>query len=113
MTRRQVLESHTELCQDSFLPPYQPDVFPQDGLWTHGNEYWGGGLQMWLKDCNMTRIISLTPQNFSKHLLYHVSNNKQRNMVPWRQVQANTLLGQLNTIRQDAERRKRSVLGKR
>lgn len=110
-TRRQVLELHLDLCHGSFLPPYNDkSTFPQDGLWQHGNEYWGGGLQMWLKDCNITRIISLTPKNFSKHLLYHVSNNKQRLMVPWRQVQADTLLGQLNTIRKDATRSKLDLL---
>jgi hypothetical protein len=56
----------------------------------------------------MQRIILLQPQNFSKSLLYHSANNKQRQLAAegkreWF-VKVNTLLGQLNTIKKKAEK---------
>jgi hypothetical protein len=56
--------------------------------------------------CNMQRIILLDPKNFSKSLIYHSANNKQRQLtqegLKERFTKANTLLGQLNTVRKQA-----------
>jgi hypothetical protein len=114
MSRRQILELHIDLCKGSFLPPYDGEDFQQDGLWMKSTEYWSGGLQMWQPEagCNIQRLLSLDPKNFSKHLLYHTANNKQNVIVPWRQIKANHLLGQLNAIRKDAARRKLEVVSR-
>lgn len=109
MTRRQILELQVDLCHSSsFLPPFHE--LQSDGLWMMSTEYWSGGIQMWLDGCNVQRVISLDdPKNFSKHLLYHTSNNKQRVVAPRRQVDANLLLRQLSDLRKNAARRKREV----
>jgi hypothetical protein len=55
----------------------------------------------------MQRIILLDPDQFSKSLIYHTANNKQRQLADKREssfVKANTLLGQLNTLRKRAEK---------
>jgi hypothetical protein len=55
--------------------------------------------------CNLQRIIPLDPSKFAIHLLYHSSNNKQRQLHGRRQqiVKVNDLLGELNTVRKNAE----------
>ena len=115
MTRRQLLEMHVKLCKGSFLPPFDGPTFQKDGLYMHNVEYWSGGLQQWCpKDgCNIQRIVQLDPKNFSKHLLYHTANNKQFSIVRERQVRANHLFGQLNTVRKDATEAKNRTLSRR
>ena len=71
-------------------------------------EWYSGGMQLSTirHACNMQRIILLDPQHFSKSLLYHTANNKQQQLSSDREekfVKANTLLGQLNSIRKHAE----------
>jgi hypothetical protein len=71
-------------------------------------EWYSGGMQLSTvrHACNMQRIILLDPVHFSKSLLYHTANNKQRQLTDKREAaftKANTLLGQLNTIKKRAE----------
>ena len=51
----------------------------------------------------MQRIISMHPEHFSKHLVYHSANNKQQQLAQKRLVRANDLFGQLNSVRKMAE----------
>jgi len=112
LTRKEILNYHVELCMGGFLPPFNTPTFEKDGLYLNNVEYWSGGIQMWCpkNGCNIRRIITLSPSNFSKHLLYHTANNKQIMIEKNRRVKANTLLGQLNTYRKDATASKLKIL---
>ena len=70
-------------------------------------EYWSGGLNLFTARhaCNMQRLVSLDPEKFSKQLIYHSANNKQRQLTGQKQkfVKVNDLFGQLLTISKDAE----------
>jgi hypothetical protein len=107
-SRRQIWEWHTEICPGGFLPPFDVPHYNLDGLDLRNVEYWSGGLHLFTRQhaCNMQRIITLDPDGFSKHLLYHTANNKQR-QLSWRREKsfnkASTLLGQLNSLRKKAE----------
>jgi hypothetical protein len=107
-TRRQIYEWETRWCQTSFLPPFS---LAGDGLETHTVEFWSGGLQLvGVNACNLQRIIPLEPSQFSQHLLYHTSNNKQRHAIVQRRFSSlsiQDLWGQLNTVRVNAEREMR------
>ena len=99
---------HTEICPGGFLPPYEGPHYNFDGLDMRNVEWYSGGMQLSTvrHACNMQRIIALEPQHFSKSLLYHTANNKQRQLHDKREesfIKANTLLGQLNTIKKQAE----------
>lgn len=113
-TRRQILEWHIEQCFGGFLPPYNSPQFQQDGISTATVEFWSGGIELvGIKACNLQRIIPLNPKAFSRALLYHTSNNKQRQKyVQHRFAGTNIqeLWGQLNTIRHNAETRKRQEI---
>lgn len=107
-TREQLWEWHTEICPGGFLPPYEAPHYRFDGLDMRNVEWYSGGMQLSTvrHACNMQRIIAIDPKNFSKSLLYHSANNKQQQLASegkreWF-VKANTLLGQLNTIRKQA-----------
>jgi hypothetical protein len=97
---------HTNICLGGFLPPYEPPHYRFDGLDLRNVEYWSGGLHLVTKRhaCNMQRIISLEPEKFARHLLYHSANNKQRQLAPKKQsfTKVNDFLGQLNTVRNNA-----------
>ena len=112
MTRKQLLELHDGICMGSFLPPFDKPTFGSDGLYMNNVEYWSGGLQMWCprNGCNIQRIIVLEPQHFSKQLLYHTSNNKQKQIKQDRRVRASDLLGQFNHLRKDAIEKKRLLI---
>jgi hypothetical protein len=106
-TREQLWEWHTEICPGGFLPPYFEPHYRFDGLDMRNVEWYSGGMQLSTvrHACNMQRIILLDPANFSKSLLYHSANNKQRQLTGKRDEafsKANTLLGQLNAIRKRA-----------
>mmetsp|Transcript_28177 Transcript_28177/g.58975 ORF Transcript_28177/g.58975 Transcript_28177/m.58975 type:complete len:266 (-) Transcript_28177:128-925(-) len=109
-TRQQLWEWHTEICPGGFLPPYEAPHYRFDGLDMRNVEWYSGGMQLSTirHACNLQRIIVAdNPQNFSKSLLYHSANNKQRQLAAEGKresafVKANTLLGQLNTIRKQA-----------
>jgi predicted transcriptional regulator len=56
--------------------------------------------------CNLQRVITLEPGGFSRQLLYHTSNNKQRQQNVRHRFSSrsiNQFWGQLNTIRKNAE----------
>jgi hypothetical protein len=46
-------------------------------------EWWSGGLHLVTKRhaCNLQRIVSLDPDQFGLHLLYHTANNKQASIT--------------------------------
>jgi hypothetical protein len=55
----------------------------------------------------MQRLVSLDPDGFARHLIYHSANNKQRQLT-WRRktfVKINDLYGELLTVTKDAEER--------
>ena len=106
-TRRQISDWHRRWCRGGFLPPYDPPIFEYDGLDARTVEYWSGGIQIaGVLACNLKRILSLDPDGFSKHLLYHASNNKQRQKNIQYRFSSHTIQefwGQLNEVRKIAE----------
>jgi hypothetical protein len=52
----------------------------------------------------MVRVVSMNPEHFSKHFIYHVANNKQKQLSQARMVRADHLWAQLNTVKKAAER---------
>lgn len=52
----------------------------------------------------MQRIVSINPDHFHLHFLYHTANNKQREKGLGRFTRATDLLGMLNTVRKNAEK---------
>ena len=107
-TRAQILRWHTEICPGGFLPPYEGPHYQHDGLDMRNVEWYSGGMQLSTvrHACNLQRIVLLQPHNFSNALLYHSANNKQRQLQHKRDemfTKADTLLGQLNTLKKRAE----------
>lgn len=115
-TRQQILEWHTEQCPCGFLPPYDEPCYEFDGLDLRNVEYWSGGMSLFqsFKACNLQRIVSLDPDEFSRQLVYHSANNKQKQLKQRgkqdRFVKVDNLLGQLNTVRKNAEAAKKKEL---
>ena len=52
--------------------------------------------------CYFNRILSLDPKRFSRQLLYHGSNNKQRTVSTSKFVRFSHFLGQLYTVKERA-----------
>ena len=104
MTQREALQASVEFCEGGFVPPYYRPHFPHDGLFGYSSsvEFFSGGLELWQKPsgCNLQRIIVL--DQFSHHLLYHTSNNKQRSIPQERRIKAQDLLAQLHTVKEKA-----------
>jgi hypothetical protein len=105
-TREQLWRWHKEICPGGFLPPYEGPHYNHDGLDMRNVEWYSGGMQLSTvrHACNLQRIIPL--QSFSKALLYHSANNKQRQLSDKKEemfTKATTMLGQLHTIRKQAE----------
>ncbi|EEC45615.1 predicted protein [Phaeodactylum tricornutum CCAP 1055/1] len=109
-TRQQLWEWHSEICPGGFLPPYESPHYRFDGLDMRNVEWYSGGMQLSTvrHACNMQRIIALDPDNFSRSLVYHSANNKQRQLADQGKQESftkvNTLLGQLNTLKKIAEK---------
>jgi hypothetical protein len=108
-TQRQVYEWHTQQCGTKhFLPPYNPRAWESDGL-SKPVEFWSGGMHIFgAHACNLQRIMPLAPEMFSRHLLYHTSNNKQRSDNVLHRYSSRTInefWAQLNTVRKNAERK--------
>jgi hypothetical protein len=102
-TRQQILRMDRTWC--TFLPPYELPLFRQDGQESNNVEFWSGGYQFFTGvkgGCNMQRVLSVE-EDFSKHLIYHTSNNKQKQIPKQRLVKADTLLGQLSTVLKSAQ----------
>jgi len=106
-TRQQIWEWHTEICLGGFLPPFDSPHYNYDGLDPRNVEFWSGGLNLFTARhaCNMQRLVSLDPDKFSKQLIYHSANNKQRQLIHNKEafVKINDLYGQLLTVTKDAE----------
>lgn len=111
-TREQIMRLHTGLCQGAFVPPYDEPIYRADGQESMNVEFYSGGYQFFtgvLGGCNMQRIVSMHPDHFSMHFIYHVANNKQRQLASKRMVRADDLFGQLNTVKKRAEQAKASM----
>jgi hypothetical protein len=108
-TRDQILQFNSGLCQGSFLPPFE---MAGDGHVMKNVEFWSGGYQLFTgvarAGCNMQRVIRM--KDFSKHFIYHVANNKQKQLSQDRLVRADHLLAQLNSVQKAAERTKAIML---
>jgi hypothetical protein len=112
-TKEQIIRMNNNLCRASFLPPFVKFAVGNDGL-SPTVEFWSGSLQFFAgtarrNSCNMQRIISMHPDHFSKHLLYHTSNNKQKQLTRQRMVRANNLFGQLNGVMKMAQQAKKEI----
>jgi hypothetical protein len=108
-TKEQLIRMHNKLCLAEFLPPFDRIAGGNDGLDPHNVEFWSGSYQFFTgagNHCNMQRIISLHPDHFSKHLLYHTANNKQKQLTQRRMLRADQLFGQLNKVKMMAEQAK-------
>lgn len=103
-TRQQIWTWHTEVCQGSFLPPFDVPHFRFDGLDLRDVEWWSGGLHLATlrHACNMQRIVTL--DQLDHHLIYHTANNKQSSKGLGRFSRASELLGQLRTVQKNAEK---------
>jgi len=108
-SRSQVLYFHEHACPGGFLPPFDGNEWVNDSLQTRNGavEFWSGGYQLFGK-CYFNRILSLDPKRFSRQLLYHASNNKQRTVSRGKFVRYTHFLGQLYTVK---ERALRSLMG--
>ena len=108
-TQDQIARLNSGLCMGSFLPPFDKPVYNGDGQESMNVEFWSGSYQLFTgvrAGCNMQRIISMNPDHFSKHLLYHVANNKQKQLSQNRMVRADHLFAQLNSVQKMAEKAK-------
>lgn len=101
-TREQLIFMHNYECFAGIFPPYDPPRYKSDGLYRTNVEFWSGGLQVYGGEhlgCNMQRVISLHPDHFSKHFLYHTSNNKQKgSLLKERITKVDDFYGQLNSV---------------
>lgn len=105
-TAHEVMQLNYNLCKGkSFLPPFDEPYLRLDGLGfaTDSVEFWSGGLQLWGQMCEIQRLVSLHPRLFSKHLIYHTANNKQKEIEQDRLIKVTTLLGQLHSVQAKAQ----------
>jgi hypothetical protein len=111
---QEILELDEKLCKNQFLPPFDKPHMEEDGMgfMTDSVEYWSGGLQLWGQLCGIQRVVSLDPKQFSKHLIYHTANNKQKEIPRDRLVKVPTLLGQLHSVKHTAQNAMYRKLGK-
>jgi hypothetical protein len=117
---REIMEYQSDLCEQntppkikrqqsqvgksgSFLPPYDAPLFLQDGMWRNSVEFWSGGIQLWGSMCQIQRVINLDDNDFSKHLVYHASNNKQHRKSQDQLVLAETLFNELKLVKAHVE----------
>jgi len=106
LTREQLIEMHLNQCPDGFFSPFEGD-YKQDGLTLMNVEFWSGGYSIFSgtkAGCHMQRVISLKPEHFSQHFLYHTGNNKQRTLPNNRLLKANNFMGQVNTVLKRAKK---------
>lgn len=102
MITRKQLDHLPEICPGGFLPPFVDNVWRgHNGLKPQNVEFWSGGYQLFGR-CGLQRILPLEPDRFSKHLIYHTANNKQRQISRKRLVKANDLIGQLHAVKETA-----------
>ena len=111
-TQSQILRFQ-DLCQGNFLPPYDAPIYHSDGQESMNVEFWSGGYQLFTGvkgGCNLQRVVSLHPDHFGRHFIYHAANNKQRQLPAQRMLRADHLWGQLNSVRKAAERAQAAIL---
>lgn len=113
-SRKEIMKFDQVLCVGGFLPPFDLPWMKDDGMGyaTDHVEFWSGGMQLWGQTCDIQRIVSLDPRQFSRHLLYHTANNKQVEITSERLVKVSTLLGQLHSVKHKAEAEMRQRLDK-
>lgn len=109
LTRKQIKFFQNSACKGGFLPPFSNKPYVNDGLHMANVEFWSGGFQhfggssTFAQGCNMQRILSLEPEKFSKQLLYHTANNKQKTIPQKRRLaNTNTMFKQLHTVKNTA-----------
>jgi hypothetical protein len=106
-TRRQIRDWDARHCRGGFLPPYDAPHYVRDGLESRTVEFWSGGISLaGVMSCNLQRVVPLDPDRFSAHLLYHVSNNKQKERNLRYRFSSHTVdefWAQLNAVRKSAE----------
>lgn len=114
---QEIMEYQTKLCAPQethrskgkgvsgpFLPPFDAPLYKRDGLWRNNVEFWSGGIQLWGGMCQIQRVFNLDNSNdFSKHLIYHASNNKQHKIDQGRLMQAQMLWTELHLIKMQLE----------
>lgn len=114
-TREQIVRWNSGLCMGPFLPPFDPPSYYGDGQESMNVEFWSGSYQIFTgvkSGCNMQRLLSMHPDHFSKHLVYHVANNKQKQLGRERMVRADQMFAQLNAVRKMAKAEKEKILAK-
>ena len=109
-SRDEIMEYHQKLCVAGILPPFDGNDYPWDGLHYLNVEFWSGGLQFWLKHCNIQRII-LVDETFGNHLLYHTEVKKQYTIPQQRLVRVVDYFRQLQTVIQVARGEREQALG--
>jgi len=98
MATRDQIKYFDNVCPGGFLPPFKQAFWDNNsGLKKQNVEFWSGGYQLFGR-CQLQRVVSLDPEIFSKQLIYHSADNKQRTKT-WRLIKANDLLGQLLTVK--------------
>jgi hypothetical protein len=113
MATRQQLYHMDDLCQGTFLPPFDTPVYRRDGQESMNVEFWSGGYQFFTGvkgGCNMQRVLTMDPDDYSKQFIYHVANNKQRQLSRHRMLRADHLMAQLNSVVKMAQRAKQRIL---
>mmetsp|Transcript_2511 Transcript_2511/g.3766 ORF Transcript_2511/g.3766 Transcript_2511/m.3766 type:complete len:550 (+) Transcript_2511:20-1669(+) len=102
-TRSQVLYFHEHACPGGFLPHFDGKDWYSDSLQTRNGavEFWSGGFQLFGR-CRLNRILSLDPKRFSRQILYHSSNNKQKTKTRDKFIRLSHFLGQLYTAKERA-----------
>jgi len=102
-TRSQVLYFHEHACPGGFLPHFDGKDWYHDSLQTRNGavEFWSGGYQLFGR-CRLNRILSLDPARFSRQILYHSSNNKQKTKATDKFIRLSQFLGQLYTVKERA-----------
>jgi len=106
-TREQLIEMHTHQCPSGLFPPYENPLYKQDGLTLNNVEFWSGGFSIFSgtrAGCSMQRVISLKPEHFSHHFLYHTANNKQKSLPTFRLLKVNNFMGQINSVVKGAQK---------
>jgi hypothetical protein len=106
-TREQLIRLDEELCQGSFLPPFDEPLYYEDGQQSMNVEFWSGGYQYFTGvrgGCNMQRVVSFkSSEDFSKHFIYHMANNKQKQLTTNRMLRADHLFAQMNAVLKKAQ----------
>lgn len=100
-TREQLIEMHLHQCPGGFFPPFEKPLYNQDGLTLNNVEFWSGGFSIFSgtkAGCNMQRVISLKPEHFPYHFIYHTANNKQKSLPNFRLLKTNNFMGQINSV---------------